>query len=94
MRLSPSLLSAALLIGGVAFGLAIPSARAEETCPASSGPMMTKMEITKSLQDRGYATIRNLSTHNACWEAKGIDKAGKRFELELNGHTGAIVNAE
>ena len=50
--------------------------------------------MTKSLQDRGYTQIRGLSTHNGCYEAKGIDSKGHRFELELNGATGAVVNAE
>jgi hypothetical protein len=50
--------------------------------------------MTKSLQDRGYVQIRSLSTHNGCYEAKGIDNKGRRFELELNGATGAIANAE
>ena len=44
--------------------------------------------------DRGYTQIRSLSTHKGCYEAKGIDSKGHRFELELNGATGAIANAE
>jgi len=77
-------------IGSLAFA---PAAFAEESCTLS-GPMMTKDAITKSLHDHGYAQVRSLSTHSGCWEAKGIDSKGKRFELELNGATGAIVNAE
>jgi hypothetical protein len=56
--------------------------------------MMSKAAMTKSLKDRGYTQIRSLGTHNGCYEAKGLDKSGKRFELELNGHTGEVVNAE
>jgi hypothetical protein len=73
--------------------LAAAPAMAEESCDAS-GPAMTKEAITKSLQDRGYTQIRNLSTHNGCYEAKGIDSKGHRFELEVNAATGQIVNQE
>ena len=77
-----------------AFGLlAAAPAMAEESC-TNNGPMMTKEAITKSLQDRGYSQVRSLSAHNGCYEAKGIDSKGKRFELELNGSDGQIVNAE
>ena len=73
--------------------MAAPAAFAEESC-AVSGPVMSKEAIAKSLQDRGFVQIRSLSMHNGCYEAKGIDSKGRRFELELNGGTGAIVNAE
>ena len=55
---------------------------------------MSREAITKSLQDRGFTQIRGLSTHNGCYEAKGIDSKGRRFELEVDGATGAIVNQE
>lgn len=71
------------------------SAVAEESCPVPAGTaMMPKAAMMKSLQDRGYTQVRGLSTHNGCYEAKGLDKAGKRFELELNGQSGAVVRAE
>ncbi len=82
-----------LLLAALGCVLAAPAAFAEESC-AVSGPIMSKETMTKNLQDRGYAQIRSLSTHNGCYEAKGIDSKGHRFELELNGATGAIVNAE
>ncbi len=86
--------AAAVALLSSAFVLTLqPAAFAEESC-AVTGPMMNKAAMTKSLQDRGYVKIRNLSTHNGCYEAKGWDSKGKRFELELNGATGAIVNAE
>jgi len=68
-------------------------AMAEESC-TSSGPAMTKEAMTKSLQDRGYTQIRSLTTHNGCFEAKGIDSKGHRFELEVNASNGQIVNVE
>ncbi len=82
----PAAVVALVLIAG-------PAAFAEESCQ-DSGPMMSKAAMTKSLQDRGYVKIRSLSEHNGCYEAKGLDSKGKRFELEVNGATGAIVNAE
>jgi hypothetical protein len=89
MRRSNALILATLLACA-----GIQAASAEESCPVSAAEMMSKAAMTKSLQDRGYTQIRSLSTHNGCYEAKGLDKNGKRFELELNGHTGDIVNAE
>lgn len=90
MRLFTPLALAALIACTGAQG-----AFAEESCPVSAGTaMMPKAAITKSLQDRGYTQVRGLSTHNGCYEAKGLDKNGKRFELELNGQSGAVVNAE
>ena len=83
----PSALAALLLLA------AGPAALAEESCTLA-GPMMSKEAMTKSLQDRGYIKIRSLAAHDGCYEAKGFDAKGKRFELELNGATGAIVNAE
>jgi hypothetical protein len=86
-------MSRLLLLAAFGCVLAAPASFAEESCKVS-GPIMTKEAMTKSLQDRGYAQIRSLSTHNGCYEAKGIDSKGKRFELELNGATGEIANAE
>jgi hypothetical protein len=82
-----------LLPAAIAAILIVPAARAEESCQ-TSGPMLSKEAITKSLQDRGYAQVRSLSEHHGCYEAKGLDSKGKRFELEVNGATGAIVTAE
>lgn len=86
-------MSRLLLLAALGCVLAAPASFAEESCKVS-GPIMTKEAMTKSLQDRGYSQIRSLSTHNGCYEAKGIDSKGKRFELELNGATGDIANAE
>jgi hypothetical protein len=89
MRLSIPLALAALL-----FAAGLHAASAEETCPDAAGAMMPKSAMAKSLQDRGYTQIRSLPAHNGCYEAKGLDKNGRRFELEVDGPTGKIVNAE
>lgn len=74
--------------------LALPlAAHAEESCQIS-GTMMSRAAITQSLQSRGYTKIRGLSTHNGCYEVKGLDSKGQRFEIEVNGVTGAIRRAE
>ncbi len=86
--------TACFLAAALALGAGVHPAAAEESCPSAAGSMMSRAAMTKLLQDRGYTQIRSLSTHNGCYEAKGLDNAGKRFELELNGQTGAIVNAE
>ena len=84
-----------LAIALACFGLltAASSAVAEESC-SSAGQPMSRAAIEQSLQQRGYVQIRSLSLHNGCYEAKGFDSKGKRFELELDAATGAIHNAE
>jgi hypothetical protein len=77
----------------VATPLMAPAAFAEESC-SSSGQPMTRTAMEQSLHQRGYTKIRSLSLHNGCYEAKGFDSKGKRFELELDASTGAIHNAE
>lgn len=77
----------------VTSGLAAPAAFAEQSCQVSGG-MMSKAAMQKSLIDRGYTQIRSLRTHNGCYEAAGLDKNGKRFELEVNGATGVVQNVE
>ncbi len=69
------------------------TAFAEESC-SSAGKPLPKSEIEKKLTDQGYVKIRGLELHNGCYEAKGFDKAGKRFELEIDAGTGAIVTRE
>jgi hypothetical protein len=84
---------AALALAAALTALALP-ALAEESCNVPAGSIMSRAAMEKSLHDRGYVQVRSLSTHNGCYEAKGIDSKGKRFELELDGATGQIVNAE
>jgi hypothetical protein len=76
-----------------ALALPLAAAQAEESCHVT-GTMMSRAAITQSLQSQGYTRIRGLSTHNGCYEAKGLDKNGRHFELEVNGVTGAIRRAE
>lgn len=83
----PSLFAGLLVLAGIG------PASAEESCHIT-GAMMSRQAITQSLHARGFTHIRGLSTHNGCWEAKGLDSKGRRFELELNGATGAVVNRE
>jgi hypothetical protein len=93
-RLNLLAAAALLAVSAPVFATAFATdASAEESCHVS-GAIMTRDAVTKSLQDRGYTQIRSLSTHNGCYEAKGIDSKGKRFELEVNGSTGEIVNVE
>jgi hypothetical protein len=80
--------------GALLVAYSVNTVQAEETCPVAASAMMSKSAMAKILQDRGYTQIRSLSAHDGCFEAKGLDKNGKRFELELNGKTGDIVNAE
>jgi len=80
-------------VAALAVLLAAPVAMAEETCTLT-GPMMTKEAIIKILQDRGYTQVRSVTSHNGCYEARGIDSKGHRFELELHGSTGEIMRVE
>jgi hypothetical protein len=70
-----------------------PAAFAEESCGGSGTPMTTAAVAAK-LKSEGYTQIREIRSHGGCYEAKGLDSAGKRFELEVNAYTGAINNKE
>ncbi len=83
----------ALVLACLAVALAATPAFAEESC-TSSGHPMSRTAMEQSLHQRGFTKIRSLSLHNGCYEAKGFDSKGKRFELELDAATGAIHNAE
>ncbi len=83
-----------ILLAAFGFSAIGNTSYAEESCNIAASNMMSRDAITKSLHDRGFTQIRGLSTHNGCYEAKGIDSKGARFELELNGATGAIVAQE
>jgi hypothetical protein len=83
----------ALIFACLGFVITTTSASAEEACAASGTPM-SRTSMEQSLHQRGYTDIRGLSLHNGCYEAKGFDSKGKRFELELDAATGAIHNAE
>lgn len=69
------------------------TASAEESCK-NSGPTLSKSDIEKKLTEQGYVKIRGLELHNGCYEAKGFDKSGKRFELEIDASSGNIVTRE
>lgn len=69
------------------------AASAEESCK-NAGPTLSKSDIEKKLTEQGYVKIRGLELHNGCYEAKGFDKSGKRFELEIDASTGDVVTRE
>jgi hypothetical protein len=85
----------ASLVAAVLFSFAIAShaAMAEEAC-TGTGPQLPKTAVEAKLKAQGYVTIKEIKEHNGCYEAKGLDKNGKRFELEINSYSGEISNAE
>lgn len=87
------LLAAAVAVGTGLAAIAATPASAEESCTVT-GPLMSRDAMQKSLVDRGYTQIRSLKEHHGCYEAKGLDHNGKRFEIEVNGATGAVMNVE
>jgi len=64
------------------------TAAADGTKPAP----MSQADLRTKLVADGYTEIRSFGTEDGCVEAKGTDKAGKRFELYLHPVTGAIVD--
>lgn len=81
-----------LAVPALALGVALaaaPFAHAEQSCKVT-GKLMTPAAITTMLVSKGYTHVHGLTQHNGCYEAKGIDAHGNRFQLELNGATGAI----
>jgi hypothetical protein len=84
-------LLAVAAISVLAFGAQ--AAFAEETCTGSGTPL-TKSEVEAQLLAQGYVQIREIKSHGGCYEAKGLDQKGQRFELEVNSFTGKISNKE
>jgi len=83
-----------IAILAVAFSVLLAGgASAEESCK-NTGPTLSKNDIEKKLTEQGYVKIRGLELHNGCYEAKGFDKSGKRFELEIDASTGTVVTRE
>lgn len=74
------------------FALTVP-ALAEESCTGTGTPL-TQAVIEAKLKEQGYTQIKEIKEHGGCYEAKGYDKDGKRFELEINAYTGEINNVE
>jgi hypothetical protein len=68
-------------------------ALAEESCSGNGTPM-TKTAVETQLKSQGYTKIKEIKSHAGCYEAKGFDQNGKRFELEINSYTGKINNQE
>jgi hypothetical protein len=82
-----------VLSAAAALFLLSSAAYAEESCKSAGAPL-TKAEVEKKLNEQGYVQVRGLELHDGCYEAKGIDKDGKRFELEIDAHTGEVVAKE
>jgi hypothetical protein len=83
-----------VMLGAAACIVALTApALAEESCEGSGTPL-TQAAVEAKLKEQGYVQIKEIKQHNGCYEAKGYDKDGKRFELEINAYTGAIDNAE
>ena len=75
------------------FAVMSQAAFAEESCSGSGTPL-TVAAVKAKLTSEGYTQIKEIRTHGGCYEAKGLDSAGKRFELEVNAYTGDINNKE
>ena len=75
------------------FSVMSQAAFAEESCSGSGTPL-TVAAVKAKLTSEGYTQIKEIRTHGGCYEAKGLDSAGKRFEIEVNAYTGEINNKE
>jgi hypothetical protein len=84
---------AILAAAACAFAFLSQAAFAEESCAGSGTPMTTEAMKAK-LTSEGYTQIKEIRSHGGCYEAKGLDSAGKRFEIEVNAYTGEINNKE
>lgn len=72
---------------------AFASPEREAGCRMDSGmAALTDQEIRGKLAAQGYTEIRSIGREDGCVEAKGIDKASKRFEVYLHPATGEIVS--
>jgi len=84
---------AILAAAACAFAFLSQAAFAEESCAGSGTPMTTEAMKAK-LTSEGYTQIKEIRSHGGCYEAKGLDSAGKRFEIEVKAYTGEINNKE
>ena len=75
------------------FAVMSQAAFAEESCSGSGTPL-TVAAVKAKLTSEGYTQIKEIRSHGGCYEAKGLDSAGKRFEIEVNAYTGEINNKE
>jgi hypothetical protein len=75
------------------FAVMSQAAFAEESCSGSGTPL-TVAAVKAKLTSQGYTQIKEIRTHGGCYEAKGLDSGGKRFEIEVNAYTGDINNKE
>ena len=82
-----------VILAGALAMLFVGAASAEESCK-NTGPVLSKSDIEKKLTAQGYVKIRGLELHNGCYEAKGFDQSGKRFELEIDASSGNVVTRE
>lgn len=82
-----------LILAAAVSVLFLGAASAEESCK-NTGPALSKSDIEKKLTQQGYVKIRGLELHNGCYEAKGFDRTGKRFELEIDAASGDVVTRE
>jgi hypothetical protein len=75
------------------FAVMSQAAFAEESCSGSGTPL-TVDAVKAKLASEGSTKIKEIRTHGGCYEAKGLDNSGKRFEIEVNAYTGDINNKE
>ena len=78
------------------FAVMSQAAFAEESCSGSGTPL-TVAAVKAKLTSEGYTQIKEILRArilDGCYEAKGLDSGGKRFEIEVNAYTGDINNKE
>lgn len=81
MKLSP-IAMAAILAG-------LGSARAD----TPGADWISKEQVTKALQDKGYTDIRKLKADDGHWEGDAT-KDGQKVEVHVDPHSGAVTKSE
>ena len=54
---------------------------------------MSKEQVTKTLQDKGYTDIRKLEADDGHWEGDAT-KDGQKVEVHVDPHSGAVIKSE
>ena len=74
--------------------VAIDAATGDVLDERSGRALLTATQVEAKLTAAGYTAITDLDLDDAIWEAEATDPTGRRVELALNGHTGAVIASD
>jgi len=85
-----------ITITGLAAAAALPALASSSKAACgnvASDSWMSVQEITAKVEALGY-DVRKVERDDGCYEVKGVNDSGKRFEIYLHPSTGEVVKLE